>query len=68
MFQVRKKVIEQINIDDPDIIEKVSDALDEIKKDATFQTLTTGGGKNSPGPYSDKIDFVANKLREALEP
>ncbi len=37
-----------------------------IKLDQEFVTLTTGGGKNSPGLLKARIEFVANRLRALL--
>jgi len=39
--------------------------LEEAKKDERFKNLTTGGGKNSPGPYRNKIDFIANLFADS---
>jgi hypothetical protein len=45
---------------------RIGKVLDSVKKNAKFQRLTTGGGKNSPGPYREKISFVADKVRSVL--
>ena len=52
------RVADSIDLSNSDQISKVGEVLDAIKKDTEFQALTTGGGKNSPGPYRDKISFV----------
>jgi hypothetical protein len=36
--------------------------LEEVKKDTRFRELTTGGGKNSPGMYDQKIRFVTERI------
>jgi hypothetical protein len=46
--------------------EKAESVLKKIKLDTAFITLTTGGGKNSPGPLKERINFVGNKLQEYL--
>ncbi len=46
--------------------EKAESVLKRIKLDAAFIALTTGGGKNSPGPLNERINFVDNKLQEYL--
>ena len=60
------KVVDSIDLTNEVQIGRVCDALHNVKKDPAFQVLTTGGGKNSPGPYRDKIRFVENRIRSAL--
>jgi hypothetical protein len=43
----------------------MKDLLTGIKLDPAFIELTTGGGKNSPGPLSDRIRFVQERLSAA---
>lgn len=38
----------------------------EIKKDAQFRSITTGGGKNSRGPLVDRIQYVADRIGDWL--
>jgi hypothetical protein len=57
------KVVEDIDLEDQTAAAAVEQVLDGIKKDPGFQELTKGGGRNSPGPYREKIDFVAERLR-----
>lgn len=38
----------------------------DIKVDAAFVALTTGGGKNSPGPLNQRIQFVADRVGAAV--
>ena len=42
----------------------IKDRLLQIKAHAEFRNLTTGGGKNSKGMYSKKIDFVSSRLSD----
>lgn len=51
-----------INSDDPNSLQVIREILKSIKLDADFIKLTTGGGKNSPGPLNDRIHFVVDKL------
>lgn len=46
--------------------DKAKAILTSIKLDTSFITLTTGGGKNSPGPLKERIKFVSDKLQEQL--
>lgn len=55
------KVLAQINEDDSPW-DHIKDKLLEIKQASEFKELTTGGGQNSPGPYSKKIEFVSDRL------
>lgn len=45
---------------------RLNDVLRAIKLDKKFLSLTTGGGKNSPGPLRDRIDFVTGHLLNAF--
>lgn len=38
--------------------------LDELKSDADFISVTTGGGKNSPGPLNKRVQLVIDKLAD----
>lgn len=56
----------KLDIGTNDGINKVRDLLTSIKLDPDFIGLTTGGGKNSPGPLKARIKFVEDKLAAAL--
>ena len=45
---------------------KLTDELTKIKLDTAFVKLTTGGGKNSPGPLNQRIQFVEKHLKNAF--
>lgn len=45
---------------------RLKTALEGIKLSPKFIELTTGGGKNSPGPFSDRIRFVEKGLEDAF--
>jgi hypothetical protein len=60
------KVINEVNLNESQQIEKINNILQDIKKDNIFRQLTTGGGQNSPGPYRRKIEFVSEKIRSVL--
>lgn len=57
----------QIDVSSPEAIAKLSDVLRGIKLDNEFIKLTTGGGKNSPGPLTDRISFVQNRIAAFLQ-
>lgn len=61
-----QRVINLLDPDDPEQMRRLNDSLRAIKLDPDFQTLTTGGGKNSPGPLKDRIDFVGDRLTNAF--
>lgn len=56
----------KLDPDDDQQMKKLSKIFSEIKFDASFTTLTTGGGKNSPGPLSDRIKFVSARVESEL--
>jgi Protein of unknown function DUF262 len=58
--------LDRVSLEDKTSIEKLTDGLSAIKYDQAFVDLTTGGGKNSPGPLRARIAFVENKLGEFL--
>lgn len=60
------KVIEEIDDADEPLMTQIEEALTSAKQDRRLYELTTGGGKNSPGPYRAKIEFVERKVRAVL--
>lgn len=58
------KVFGDVEIPTDSILKSVRERMLLIKSDDQFRDLTTGGGKNSRGMYSRKIDFVTSRLRE----
>ncbi len=50
--------------EDRNQMSKLKTALERIKTDSDFIRITTGGGKNSPGPLRDRIKFVEKRLAE----
>jgi hypothetical protein len=61
-----QRVIDKLDPRDATQMQKLSSVLREIKLNPEFQTLTTGGGKNSPGPLNDRIGFVGDGLADAF--
>lgn len=57
-----QRFLKNIDINDQDAVDRFKDELTAIKLDRTFIDMTTGGGKNSPGPLADRINFVENRL------
>jgi len=60
------KVASELDPSDENQLAKIRTALRDVKATYEFEALTTGGGKNSPGPYRQKIEFVEKAVREAL--
>lgn len=58
--------LDRIRLDDAEVIKRVSDCLNLAKLDAEFVKITTGGGKNSPGPLKERIGFVQEKVGQVL--
>jgi hypothetical protein len=59
-------VLSRIDADDAAQIEELRTVLTAAKLDGEFVRLTTGGGKNSPGPLNARIVFVEQRLRDAF--
>jgi hypothetical protein len=59
-------VLERVDLADPANISRLKSELRAIKLDPRFIGITTGGGKNSPGPLRDRIGFVEGRLRDAF--
>lgn len=59
-------ILDRISPTDTSEMEQLKNALRTIKLDLEFIRLTTGGGKNSPGPLNDRINFVATRLANAF--
>ena len=58
--------LESIDLNNEVQMQKVKDVLNEIKFDEEFIRITTGGGKNSPGPLTGRINFVQQKVLAAI--
>lgn len=59
-------VIDRLNLDDDAMVDRLKDVLMAIKLDPNFIEMTTGGGKNSPGPLNDRIGFVERRMVDAF--
>lgn len=58
--------LDKLDISTAEGVTRVRDLLTSIKLDPAFIELTTGGGKNSPGPLKARIKFVEEKLAASL--
>jgi hypothetical protein len=45
-------------MNDVAVIEDFKQRIINLKKDQTFKSETTGGGKNSPGPLRKRIEIA----------
>lgn len=59
-------VIDRLNSDEPEHIQRLEDELKKIKLDDDFTRITSGGGKNSPGLLKVRIEFVESWLSDAF--
>lgn len=59
-------VIDRLDLNDDTTIERLKGSLMAIKLDPEFIGMTTGGGKNSPGPLNDRIGFVERRMVDAF--
>ncbi|MBZ0136123.1 MAG: DUF262 domain-containing protein [Planctomycetes bacterium] len=56
--------LDSLNADNGAQMAQLASVMTDIKNDGSFRDLTTGGGKNYPGPLKDRIEFVENKMSE----
>lgn len=49
-------------------VKAIKDVFVNIKLNEEFRRITTGGGKNSPGPLAERIQFVTDELGKNYEP
>jgi hypothetical protein len=59
-------VIDRLDLESKEVVSKLEGELRAIKLDPEFIGITTGGGKNSPGPLNDRITFVEKRLSDAF--
>jgi hypothetical protein len=59
-------VLGALDLNDAKTISKLEVELRAAKLDPNFIAYTTGGGKNSPGPLAQRIDFVSTRLTHAF--
>jgi hypothetical protein len=57
-----QKILGRIDLDNKDLLNALKQKLEEIKRSDDFMRLTTGGGKNSPGPLKKRISYVNDQL------
>ncbi|MCZ2480060.1 DUF262 domain-containing protein [Aquirufa nivalisilvae] len=55
-------ILSHIDISNSKQISSLKAAITDIKLDREFIGITTGGGKNSKGPLTERISFVETKL------
>jgi hypothetical protein len=58
--------IDAIKLDDPALKAKLLQTLENVKKDAQFIALTSGGGRNSKNALDKRITFVQDAVQKAL--
>lgn len=59
-------IIDRLDPNDSDMMEKLEATLLSAKLAPDFVAMTTGGGKNSPGPLARRIGFVEEALKNAF--
>ncbi|MEQ1969781.1 DUF262 domain-containing protein [Xenorhabdus nematophila] len=62
-----QSIIKHIDQTDDEIIENLKNKILELKNDSTFKTETTGGGKNSPGPLTRRIDIAKQYFESVIK-
>ncbi len=61
-----QKIIDSLDPLDAATMSRLQECLTNVKLDDSFVRLTSGGGKNSPGPLNDRISFVEQRLSDAF--
>ncbi|WP_231514911.1 hypothetical protein [Oceanobacillus salinisoli] len=61
-----QKVLEEVDTTNTDMIEKLKKEFMNIKNDADFRKMTTGGGKNYSAPLNGRINFVEKRVERLL--
>lgn len=59
-------VLDRLDLAEEETTARLKNVLYDIKLDPNFIDITTGGGKNSPGPLNQRIGFVEGRLRDAF--
>lgn len=57
-----QKRLDEISFEDHDGLRRVRESLEETKRDADFQKMTRGGGKNYPAALKQRIQFVERRV------
>lgn len=60
------RTIDQFDDEDSDVIARLTEALEEVKKNEELRKLTTGGGKNFRRLYEQKIGIVEAAIRAVI--
>jgi hypothetical protein len=58
--------LDRIDLADTNQVTRLREVLEGIKRQAEFQQITGGGGRNSKGALDRRIGFVQNTLEQAL--
>ena len=58
------QILDRVDPDSQEHIDLLKAKLEDIKGDAGFIAITTGGGKNSPGLLNKRVQVVADNLKE----
>lgn len=59
-----QSVLQRLDLDSADHMARLRQRIEEVKRDADFRAITTGGGKNYPNPLRDRIAFVQVRLEQ----
>lgn len=59
-------IIPKLDLGKDEVLRELGDEFRRIKLDPSFIAITTGGGKNSPGPLANRIGFVRERLENAF--
>jgi hypothetical protein len=58
--------LDRVDLAQANQVETLRNVLEGVKRDPAFQTITSGGGRNSKGALDRRIGFVQNALEQAV--
>jgi hypothetical protein len=61
-----QQYLDRIDPDNTEQLNLLKDKFTSIKLDEEFIGITTGGGRNSPGPFNQRIGFVESRIADVL--
>jgi len=59
-----QSVLHRVDVQNHEHMNRLRQRIEQVKVDAGFRAITTGGGKNYPNPLKERIAFVQKRLEE----
>ena len=61
-----QKHLDEIDLNDAELIEKIKLEFNLIKKDPEFRSITTGGGRNTQKYLHERINFIERRMEKII--